>query len=86
MLLDDSMPLARLHALWTLRGLSKLDKDIVKSALDDDDRIVCAALRVINWPKSEYSYLEKFIDGASPSCCSYYFSSRQGIFINIIKI
>ena len=32
MLLGDSMPLARLHALWTLQGLSKLDKDIVKSA------------------------------------------------------
>ena len=72
MLLDDSMPLARLHALWTLRGLSKLDKDIVKSALrDDDDRIVCAALRVINWPKSEYSYLEKIIDGASPEVVAH---------------
>ena len=72
MLLGDSMPLARLHALWTLRGLSKLDKDIVKSALqDDDDRIVCAALRVINWPKSEYSYLEKFIDGASPEVVAH---------------
>ena len=72
MLLDDPMPLARLHALWTLRGLSKLDKDIVKSALqDDDDRIVCAALRVINWPRSEYSYLEKFIDGASPEVVAH---------------
>ena len=72
MLLGDSMPLARLHALWALQGLSKLDKDIVKSALqDNDDRIVCAALRVMNWSQSEYLYLEKIIEGASPEVVAH---------------
>ena len=74
--------------------MSKLDKDIVKSALqDDDDRIVCAALRVINWPKSEYSYLEKFIDGASPEVVAHiilalgknFYKHNKGLIIKCIS-
>lgn len=63
----DPDPLARLHALWALRGLSKLDNGVALAALKDaDERVVSASLHAINWSPSEYSYIENIIDEASP--------------------
>lgn len=43
----DSNPLARIHALWTLEGLNKLDDDLVAEAMADKDaRVRVAAIRV----------------------------------------
>jgi len=44
---NSPAPLARLHALWTLEGLSALDLVTVQLALDDtDSRVLAAAVRV----------------------------------------
>ena len=44
---DSELPLARLHALWTLEGLDALEAALVRSALrDDDPRIREHALRL----------------------------------------
>ena len=65
--MNDSDPLARLHALWTLRGLSKLEKKVASAALKDaDERIVSASLHAINWSPSEYPHIENIINEASP--------------------
>ena len=65
--MNDSDPLARLHALWTLRGLSKLEKKVASAALKDaDERIVSASLHAINWSPSEYPHIENIINAASP--------------------
>lgn len=41
------VPLARLHALWTLHGTEQLDRDTVLVALKDaDDRVAAAAIRL----------------------------------------
>ena len=65
--LGDADPLARLHALWTLRGLSKLEIKVALAALEDaDERIISASLRAVNWSLSEYPYIETIIDEASP--------------------
>lgn len=65
--MSDPDPLARLHALWTLRGLSRLEIKVALGALEDaDERVVSASLRTINWSPSEYSYIETIIDEASP--------------------
>ena len=65
--MSDPDPLARLHALWTLRGLSRLENEVALAALKDaDERVVSASLRTINWSPSEYSYIETIIDEASP--------------------
>ena len=67
MVISGSDPLARLHALWTLRGLSRLENEVALAALGDaDERVVSASLRAINWSPSEYSYIETIIDEASP--------------------
>lgn len=40
-------PLARLHALWTLEGMGKVDAKLVQATLRDSDaRMRCAAVRV----------------------------------------
>ena len=55
--------MARLHALWTLEGLSKLEKNVAMAALNDnDDRIISAALRAINWSSTDCLHLEKIIE------------------------
>ncbi|MCH2024543.1 MAG: hypothetical protein MK172_02270 [Verrucomicrobiales bacterium] len=65
--MSDPDPLARLHALWTLRGLSKLEKKVASAALKDaDERIVSASLHAINWSPSEYPHIENIINEASP--------------------
>jgi glucose/arabinose dehydrogenase len=65
--ISDADPLARLHALWTLRGLSKLEIKVALAALEDvDERIISASLRAVNWSLSEYPYIETIIDEASP--------------------
>ncbi|NCG27391.1 MAG: cytochrome C [Verrucomicrobiales bacterium] len=65
-------PLARLHSLWTLRGLSRLEKEVALAALEDtDERVVSASLRAINWSPSEYSYIETIIDEASPAVIAH---------------
>jgi glucose/arabinose dehydrogenase len=65
--MSDPDPLARLHALWTMRGLSRLENEVALAALEDaDERVVSASLRAINWSPSEYSYIETIIDEASP--------------------
>ena len=65
--MNDSDPLARLHALWTLRGLSQLEKKVASAALKDaDERIVSASLHAINWSPSEYPHIENIINEASP--------------------
>lgn len=47
MAMDDSNPIARLHALWTLEGLDSADADIVLAKLKDaDPRLRAAAVRV----------------------------------------
>ena len=67
MVISGSDPLARLHALWTLRGLSRLENEVALAALGDaDERVVSASLRAINWSPAEYSYIETIIDEASP--------------------
>ena len=44
---DSDLPLARLHALWTLEGLDTIDENILLIALGDDDiRIKQAAIRI----------------------------------------
>jgi mono/diheme cytochrome c family protein/glucose/arabinose dehydrogenase len=41
------VPLARLHALWTLHGIGQLDRDTVLAALkDQDERVAAAAIRL----------------------------------------
>jgi mono/diheme cytochrome c family protein len=40
---QEGSPLARLHALWTLEGMEKLDSDTATSALSDPDAKVRAA-------------------------------------------
>ena len=65
-------PLARLHSLWTLRGLSRLENEVALAALEDtDERVVSASLRAINWSPSEYSYIETIIDEASPAVIAH---------------
>ncbi len=45
-LLRAGAPLARVHALWTLEGLSALDRALVATALEDQDpRVRAAAIR-----------------------------------------
>ncbi len=42
-----SAPLARLHALWTLRGIEQLDRETVLAAMDGTDvRVTAAAMRL----------------------------------------
>jgi mono/diheme cytochrome c family protein/glucose/arabinose dehydrogenase len=43
----SGVPLARLHALWTLHGTGQLDRDTVLAALKDpDERVAAAAIRL----------------------------------------
>lgn len=70
-LIGHSNPMARLHALWTLEGLSKLEKNVAMAALNDnDDRIISAALRAINWSSPDCLHLENIIDDSSPEVVS----------------
>ncbi|HZZ43562.1 MAG TPA: c-type cytochrome [Tepidisphaeraceae bacterium] len=47
MAMDDSNPLARLHALWTLEGLDSADNDLILAKLKDTDPMLrAAAVRV----------------------------------------
>ena len=44
---SGSTPLARLHALWTLEGLGRLNDAVTRKALSDPDaRVVVAAIRL----------------------------------------
>lgn len=46
-LVRTGVPLARLHALWTLHGIGQLDRDTVLAALGDgDERVAAAAIRL----------------------------------------
>ena len=66
-LTSDNDPLARLHALWTLDGLSKLSNKVALVALKDtDDRVVSAALRSINWEPIYYPQIKTVIADSSP--------------------
>ncbi len=43
----SGVPLAKLHALWTLDGIGQLDRDTVLGALKDgDERVAAAAIRL----------------------------------------
>jgi mono/diheme cytochrome c family protein len=46
-LVRSGVPLARLHALWTLHGTEQLDRDTILVALKDkDERVATAAIRL----------------------------------------
>lgn len=66
-LISDTDPLARLHALWTLQGLSHLSSEVALSALkDSDERVVSAALRSIKWEPIHYPQIKAMILDSSP--------------------
>ncbi len=66
-LISDTDPLARLHALWTLQGLSHLGSEVALGALkDSDERVVSAALRSIKWEPIHYPQIKAMILESSP--------------------
>jgi len=66
-LISDTDPLARLHALWTLQGLSHLSGEVALGALkDSDERVVSAALRSIKWEPIHYPQIKAMILDSSP--------------------
>ena len=66
-LISDTDPLARLHALWTLQGLSHLSSEVALGALKDkDERVVSAALRSIKWEPIHYPQIKAMILDSSP--------------------
>ena len=66
-LISDTDPLARLHALWTLQGLSHLSSEVALGALKDkDERVVSAALRSIKWEPIHYPQIKAIIADSSP--------------------
>ena len=66
-LISDTDPLARLHALWTLQGLSHLSGEVALGALkDSDERVVSAALRSIKWEPIHYPQIKAMILESSP--------------------
>ncbi|MFN0126352.1 MAG: c-type cytochrome [Verrucomicrobiales bacterium] len=74
MALKHENPLARLHALWTLDGLGKLDFDTYRALTGDvDPRIRAAAVRAMRPyilrkqnPVELYNQLEEMLADASP--------------------
>lgn len=74
MALKHDNPLARLHALWTLDGLGKLDFDTCRAlTTDNDQRIRAAAIRTMESfvpsnqnPAELYRHLEAMLGDASP--------------------
>lgn len=77
---EMSSGIGRLHALWTLDGLSALTKEILLTSLEDEDsRVRCAAIRLLE------PYLEKRDDKVFESVSQMKNDPSYDVLIQIIQ-